>query len=295
MQTFDWGLAQIFLAVLETGSLTAAAKALGRSQPTVGRQIILLEEQLGVTLFNRTGRALVPTPAAFDLADQARNMRAAAAIISLAATGHSETLEGTVLITASEVMATYALPRIIAGLMQEERGLQIELVASNSSENLLLREADIAIRMHRPEQVDLIARKIGEVPMGLFAHTSYLDRFGRPERIEEFADHIFLGYDRSDMMIDGVRAFGIEASKNDFRLRTDNQVSYAEAIAAGAGIGATAHLALKGRDQIEQVMAEAPIPPMQMWIAAHQELKTSALVRRVFDHLAEALKEVCVQ
>ena len=295
MSNFDWSLAEVFLAVLEEGSLSSAARRLKSSQPTVGRQISTLEDQLGITLFTRTGRELVPTPAAFDLAEQARSMRVAASRISMSAAGHSETLQGTVRITASEVMATFALPKIIANMLKAQPELEIELVASNSTENLLLREADIAIRMHRPEQADLIARKIGSVELGLFAHRSYLEANGTPEKPEDFGQHVFLGYDKSDLMMDGVRAFGVEVNKNDFRMRTDNQVSYAEAVAAGVGIGATACLVLENRPEIVRIFPEAPIPPMEMWIAAHQELKTSALVRWVFDQLANDLKAVCVQ
>ncbi len=294
MKDFDWDLSRTFLSVLETGSLSAAAKKLKSSQPTVGRHIATFEDQLGVTLFNRTGRALIPTPAAYNVAEHAKAMLKAAAQISLAASGHSETLEGTVRITASEIVATYGLPPIIARLLAEEEGLEIELVASNSTENLLLREADIAIRMHQPEQPDLIARKIGDLAIGLYAHRSYLDHAGEPRSLEELGEHVFLGYDTSDLIIRGVRQFGVEVSQSDFRFRVDDQVTYAEAIAAGVGIGASASIAMKGRTDIVQVMPQAPIPPIPMWIAAHQELKTSALVRRVFDRLAKDLKTVCV-
>lgn len=294
-RNFDWDLARTFLSVLDSGSLSAAAKELNSSQPTVGRQITAIEEQLGVTLFNRTGRELIPTPAAFDVADQARAMQAAAAKLTMAATGHSETLEGTVRITASEVMATYTLPKILTKLLLEEPGLEIELVASNSTENLLLREADIAIRMHRPEQADLIARKIGDLPLGIFAHRDYLKRAGTPTSMEELGQHIFLGYDKSDLMINGIRAFGAEVDRHDFRLRTDDQVAYVEAIVAGAGLGATSVISIGDRDGIVRLMEDLKIPPMPMWIAAHQELKTSALVRRVFDRLADELTAVCAQ
>jgi len=295
MRPFDWNLIQSFLAVLETGSLSSASRKLGNSQPTLGRHVTTLEEQLGATLFTRTGRELIPTQTAFDLASQANAMRNAASKISLSAAGHSEKLEGTVRVTASEVMATYALPPIIARLLEEEDGLEIELVASNSTENLLRREADIAIRMHRPEQVDLTARKIGDIPIGLFASDSYLKKYGVPHEVVDLSQHLFLGYDTSDLMIQGIRAFGIEMSRHDFRFRTDNQITYLEAIASGMGIGATAELTLENRQGVTQILKDFQIPPMPMWIAAHQELKTSAIVRRVFDGLANGLKEVCAQ
>ena len=293
IKSFDWNLARSFLAVLETGSLSAAARELGSSQPTVGRQIYAIEEQLGVTLFNRTGRELVPTPAAFNIAEKARSMQAAAAQMTMTAAGHSEALSGTVRITASEVVATYILPRIIGALLSQEPGLEVELVATNSTENLLLREADIAIRMHQPMQADLIARKIGDLPIGIFAHQDYLDRNGHPRTIEELGRHVFIGYDKSEQMIRGVRAIIEDVDRHDFRLRTDNQVTYVEAIAAGAGLGAAAQISVKGRSGVVRLVKDLEIPPMPMWIAAHQELKTSALVRRVFDRLAKELKAVC--
>ena len=295
MSKFDWNLAEVFLAVLDTGSLSAAARTLKSSQPTVGRQIKTLEDQLEATLFTRTGKELIATPLALDLAEEARAMQQAVSKISMRASGARQTLKGTVRITASEVMATYALPAIIAKLLDEEEGLEIELVASNSSENLALREADIAVRMHPPSQADLIARKIGDLPLGLFAHKDYLVRKGTPENMEDIRDHIFLGYDTSDLMINGMKSFGFEATRHDFQMRCDNQVTYVEAVAAGVGIGATSTLALSARKGVVMLFPQVPIPPLPMWLVAHQELKTSALVRFVYDRLARDLKELCAQ
>ena len=295
MRKFDWNLAEVFLAVLDAGSLSAAARALKSSQPTVGRQIKTLEDQLETTLFARTGKELIPTPLALDLAQEARAMQQAVSKISMRASGARQSLKGTVRITASEVMATYALPKIIANLLHEEEGLEIELAASNSSENLALREADIAVRMHPPTQADLIARKIGDLPLGLFAHEDYLARKGTPKEIEDIRDHIFLGYDTSDLMINGLKNFGYETTRHDFQMRCDNQVAYVEAVAAGVGIGATSALPLTRREGVVMLFPQAPIPPLPMWLVAHQELKTSALVRFVYDRLAQDLKELCAQ
>lgn len=295
MDRFDWGLAEVFLEVLETGSLSAAARGLKSSQPTVGRQIRTLEAQLNTTLFTRTGKELVPTPIALSLGEHARSLRDTAAAMSLTASGHAQTLKGTVRITASEVMATYVMPAIIARLLRDQDELEIELVASNSTDNLALREADIAVRMHRPEQGDLIAKKVGGLAIGLFAHEKYLETYGHPRALIDLKNHVFLGYDTSDLMIKGINAFGLDITRHDFRMRTDNQVTYAEAIAAGVGIGATAAVAMKNREGVIEVIPQASIPALPVWLAAHQELKTSALVRHVFDQLSEELKEVCVQ
>lgn len=295
MQTFDWGLIPSFLAVFEEGSLSGAARMLDHSQPTLGRHIAELEAQIGLTLFVRTGRGYVPTEAAAALFERAKAMRSAAAAISLAAEGRAETLEGTVRVTASEVVATYILPAILAPLLRQEPLLQIEVVASNSNENLLLREADVAVRMVEPTQSDLVAQKIGSLEMGLFAHEDYLARMGVPATIEEIRAHVFLGYDRWEAMIEGMRRFGVDAHRSDFRYRTDDQVAYAEAIVAGVGIGVAMVHCLRDRAGIVRVMDDMPIPPLGMWLAAHQELRTSARVRRVYDTLRDGLKEVCAR
>jgi DNA-binding transcriptional LysR family regulator len=288
MQTFDWTLLQSFLSVAETGSYSAAARATGRSQPTIGRHVEQLQSQLGAVLFQRaqTGYTLTQTGTA--LMDHARTMQQAAAKISLITEGRAEEVRGTVRVTASEIVATYILPHIFADLLAEEPELQIELVATNSTENLSMREADIAVRMVQPDQQDLIARKLGEIEVGLFAAQSYLDRAGTPHSPADFANHIVLGYDKSDIIIRGMETFGIKASREDFAFRIDNQVTYLESVRAGVGIGASQRRQAEKYGLIE-ILPELKIPPLPVWLAAHSELRTSARVRRVFDFLANYL------
>lgn len=295
MQKFDWGLIPSFLAVFENGSLSGAARIMKHSQPTIGRHITELEAQLGLSLFLRTGRGYEPTDAAISLAGRAGAMREAAADISIAAEGRSETLEGTVRVTASEVVATYILPGMIAQLLAEEPKLQIEVVASNSNENLLLREADIAVRMVEPDQADLISQKIGELEIGFFAHKSYLERAGTPEDFGAMFDHVFIGYDRWDALIKGIEKFGFNVDREDFRFRTDDQVAFMESIVAGVGIGIAMVRVLEGRNGVVRLLPEQSLPPLGMWLAAHKELRTSARVRRVYDFLQAGLREVCAR
>lgn len=295
MQKFDWGLIPSFLAVFESGSLSGAARAMKHSQPTIGRHIAELEVQLGLSLFVRTGRGYEPTDAAVSLAGRAGVMREAAADISIAAEGRSEALDGTVRVTASEVVATYILPRMIARLLAEEPKLQIEVVASNSNENLLLREADIAVRMVEPEQSDLISQKIGELEIGFFAHQSYLDCAGVPQDFGEMFDHVFIGYDRWDALIKGIAKYGFKVGREDFRFRTDGQVTFMESVVAGVGIGIAMVRVLEGREGVVRLLPDQPLPPLGMWLAAHQELRKSARVRRVYDFLQVGLKEVCAR
>ena len=288
MQSFDWTLLQSFLAVAESGSYSAAARASGRSQPTIGRHIEQLQSQLGAVLFQRATSGYTLTQTGTALMDHARTMQQAAANISLITEGRAEDLRGTVRVTASEIVATYILPELFADLLAQEPELQIELVASNTSENLSLREADIAVRMVQPDQQDLIARKIGEIEIGLFAAQSYLDRKGTPITPADFPNHIVLGYDKSDLIIRGMAQFGMQATREDFAFRIDNQVAYLESIRAGVGIGASQRRQAERYNLIE-VMPELKLPSLPVWLAAHAELRTSARVRRVFDFLAENL------
>ena len=288
MNTFDWTLLQSFLAVAEEGSYSGAARVTRHSQPTIGRHIQQLQEQLDTVLFQRTTGGYVLTEAGTALMDHAMAMRFAAARISLVAEGRTAEIAGVVRITASDVMATYVLPELLGQLLRAQPGLQVELVATNSTENLMLREADIAVRMVRPTQPDLIARKMGEIALGLFAARSYLDHAGIPTSIAEFKDHILIGYDRSDLMLRVMAELEIEIRREDFTFRIDNQVAYFEAIKAGVGIGA-GQVELSESMGLVRVLPEIPIPPLPVWLTAHQELRTSARVRCVFDFLADRL------
>jgi len=291
MQEFDWTLLQSFLAVAKEGSFSGAARVTRHSQPTIGRHVQQLQAQLGTVLFQRHTTGYILTETGTALMEHALRMQAAAAQISMVATGRAEEIAGTVRITASEIVATYILPEILGRLLQQQPGLQIELVATNSTENLLLREADIALRMATPEQQGLITRRMGQISVGLFAAQSYLDHAGTPTGSQDIMNHIVLGYDRNDTIIRGMADFGIAVTRQDFAFRIDNQVAYLEAIRAGVGIGAT-QVSLAQAMKLVPVLPELPIPPLPVWLTAHEELRTSARVRCVFDFLAENLPPV---
>lgn len=285
---FDWTLMQSFLAVADTGSYSAAARRTGRSQPTIGRHVEALQAQLGATLFQRGAQGYELTETGAALMDHARAMAEAAAKVSLIAAGRSEELRGTVRLTASEIVATYVLPELLAELLDVEPGLQIELVASNETSNLLRREADIAVRMVEPVQQDLVARRVGAVALGIFAAPSYAERHGLPQDARDLLNYRLLGYDRSDLILRGMAAYGLPVERESFAFRCDDQVTYMEALKAGLGIGfAQARQAEEAG--LIRVLPQVDVPPLPVWLAAHAELRTSARVRRVFDHLAERL------
>lgn len=286
---FDWNLLKSYLAIASEGSLSAAARASGISQPTLGRHVAALEQDLAVTLFERQSSGMALTDAGASLLQQARDVEAATASLSLAATGRSQSIAGTIRITASDVVSFHLLPEILAELRQAEPELEVELVSSNVVQNLLTRDADIAVRMVEPAQAELIVRKVNDMAIGAFASKSYLDRAGRPETAEDLYRHSIVGYDRADMMIRGMRSLGYRADRSDFALRTDAQTVYWRLVEAGAGIGFGSVYIARRNPELERLLPDLVTPPLPMWIASHRELKTSLRVRRAFDFLYEAL------
>jgi DNA-binding transcriptional LysR family regulator len=289
VQGFDWALVRSFLAVLDAGSLTGAARRLGAQQPTLSRQIAELEVQLGAPLFERTGRGVVPTAAALAIADAARQMEAGADQLAQRVAGRRDATSGSVRITTSQVAACYLMPPLLAALQQAEPGIQVELVASNQLSNLLRREADIALRMVRPAQSSLVARKLAELPIVAAAHHSYLQRQGTPRKPQELLQHRLIGYDRDETIERGFARLGLVLRREAFALRTDDQVAYGRLVASGAGIGFVAHYNLAHWPGVVPLLPMLQIPPLPCWLAVHREIRGSKVVRRVYDFLAEAI------
>ena len=285
---FDWSLLRAFLEVAQTGSLSRAATALGSSQPTLSRQIATLETQVGQALFERTTRGMRLTEAGEAMRAPAQRMREHAQQFALVAGGKAQTLAGTVRVTASEIFSAYVLPPLIRKLRDAHPEIQIELVASNTLENLIERDADIALRMVRPQQAALIARRLPDQPLGMYAHHDYVLAHGKPS-ISNMLEHRWVGYDRSDMMLRGFRAAGFPVGRELFGFRCDNQVVAWQAVLAGMGIGAGTHRVAALSPQLVRVLPKIVIPPMPMWITAHRELRGTPRLKLVFDALSESL------
>jgi len=290
-EDFDWSLARAFLAVLDAGSLSRAARKLGARQPTLSRQIAALETQLGVPLFERTGRGVEPTALALAIADAARQMETGADDLLRRLQRRRDAATGTVRVTTSQVAASYLLPPVLTRLQAEEPGIAIELVASNQLTNLLRREADIAVRMVRPAQASLVARKLADIPIVACAHESYLRRAGTPGQPPDLLRHRLIGYDRDDTMVRGFAQLGFSIGREQFCLRTDDQLAYGRLVAAGAGIGFVAGYNLRHWPGVVPVLPMLQIPPLPCWLAVHREIRSSTLVRRVFDFLAAAIPQ----
>jgi DNA-binding transcriptional LysR family regulator len=291
LERFDWALVKSFLAVLDAGSLMGAARRTGSQQPTLSRHLSELEAQLGTPLFERTGRGVSALPAALAIADAARQMQQGAETLARTLAGQRDQTTGTVRITTSMVAATYLLPPVLAELHRQEPGIQLELVANNQLTNLLRREADIAVRMVRPEQSSLVARKLGTVGIGAYAHERYLERAGTPREPAELARHTLIGYATDDQIERGFAALGLPLGRDNFAIRTDDQVAYGMLVAQGAGIGFVAHYNAPHWPGVRRVLPQLPIPALPCWLAVHREIRSSKVVRIVYEFLADALPQ----
>ncbi|MEP2947451.1 MAG: LysR family transcriptional regulator [Lentilitoribacter sp.] len=283
---FDWNRARAFLVTAEEGSLSAAAKALGMAQPTLGRQVDALEEELGVILFERLGRGLTLTPSGHELLSHVRGMGEAASQMSLAATGRSEALEGSICITATEVTAIYDLAPIIAKLRKIHPGVEVEVAASDDSKDLRRREADIAMRNYRPKENDLVARKIGDEVAMLYASAEYIEKYGVPTKLRDLRNHKFVGFDGSDEMVKQLSSIGLEISDENITVRAGNHLVHWELTKAGVGIGIMPERVGDLEPKVRSLMPSFRKMAYPVWLVAHRELHTSRRVRTVFDFIA---------
>ena len=286
---FDWSLVRSFLAVLEKGSLLAASRDLQLSQPTIGRHVAELESQLGLVLFDRNGRGLLPTEAAYHLADSARIMQRGADQLARNVMGADLGASGTVRITASQPVSCYVLPPLLAQMRLSLPDVQVELVASNEVSNLLRREADIAVRMVQPQQASIIARRVGKVTLRACAHQDYLRRRGVPRQPSDLLAHDLIGGDRNDDTLKGFAAQGLVVGREQFAFRADDLIVVWQAVRAGLGVGFVSEHLIRSDPAVIPVLPKLKIEPLPVWLAVHKEIRTSKRIRAVYDFLADAL------
>jgi DNA-binding transcriptional LysR family regulator len=285
----DWHLYRSFLAVMREGSLSGAARELGTTQPTMGRQVAALEAALGIHLFTRSLEGLAPTEAALRLLPAAEAMAAAAEMAQRAASGGFDDERGAVRITASEVIGAEVLPSILARFSELHPAITLELALTNRNEDLLRGDADVAVRMVRPTQDALIAKRIGRIDVALYAHRRYLKAHGLPHLRDDLAGHALIGFDRDPAFARLLDFLGAQLSRNAFSFRSDSHLAQLAALRAGFGIGVS-QLGIARRDKnLMPVLHSDLIFPMDMWLAMHRDLRTSRRVRLVFDHLATEL------
>ena len=287
---FDWNRARAFLATAREGSFSGAARALGVAQPTVGRQIASLEEELGVTLFERVGKGLELTAAGLDLTEHVRAMEDAALRVSLTAAGQAGALEGIVCITASEVISAYLLPPIVADIRAAHPRIELELIASNLTQDLTRREADIAVRSYRPRDPELVATKIQDGFARLYATPAYLERLGSPRSPKDLSNVEIFGFDRTDLMIRGLEGLGLRVTAKNFPIVTSNHLVQWELAKQGLGVCVMMEEIGEAEPRVCRVLDDFPPLPIPMWLTCHRELHTSRRMRVVFDLLAEGLR-----
>jgi len=273
----------------QEGSLSAAGRALGLSQPTVGRQVSALEAELDVVLFERVGKGLTLTPSGLDLAEHVRAMGEAAGQVSLAATGQSQTIEGHITITASEVYSTHLLPPVITRLRLSHPGITVEVVASNMVRDLRRREADIALRNTEPTEPDLVGRRIGTDTAHLYATPGYLERIGNPQTSKDLGRADFVGFDEVEMLVQGLNQHGLALTRENFPLTSANHVVQWAMVCAGAGVGVMPTGIGDAEPRVVRALPNFNPIEIPMWLVAHRELRASRRVRLVYDMLAEGL------
>lgn len=289
-----WELYRSYLSVLQEGSLSGAARALGAAQPTVGRHVAALEKALGLALFTRSQLGLMPTEAALSLRSYAEAMSSTAAALKRAAESQGEGVKGTVRVTASEVIGVEVLPPILAQLQDEHPGLKVELVLTNQVQDLLRREADIAVRMTQPKQEPLIARRVGKVELGLHAHKKYLQGRGTPRTVADLDSHALIGFDQETPFLRAARKSLPAWHRDNFALRSDSDLAQLAMIRAGGGIG-VCQVGLARRDaQLVRVLAKHFAVGLETWLTMHEDLRGSLRCKVAFDALLQGLQRYVI-
>lgn len=286
----DWDLLQSLHAVLEAGSFSAAAKLRRLTQPTLGRHIDQLERQLGAPLFLRSPRGLQPTDLALSFAPHLADMNAAATTAARDAAGVASGEGGVVRITVSDVVGVEVIPPILARFREAHPGIDIELTLSNRMEDLTRREADIAVRMGRPTQNALVAKKVGEVTLGFHATPEYIAAHGAPTNLEELQQSTLIGFDRSHPELVSGLQIGLPITRDLFRYRSDSDVAQFAALRAGVGIGVCQH-SLGRQHGLVPILRDGFGFTLEIWICMHETLRGSPRMRLMFDHLARELGE----
>ncbi len=289
MDQIDWNQLKAFLATAETGSLSAAAQRLGLTQPTLSRQVAAIERRLGVTLFERIGKALVLTSTGEALLAHARAMGSAAEALGLAASGRSQAAAGVVAVSASDAVAAWLLPPLLRQLREREPGIAVELIAFNGLSDLQRREADIAVRHVKPEQPELIARLVREATAGFYASEDWVRAHGHPRRAAEAATLPFVGVDRAGRFLSYLQAHGLPLSEASFSAYAEHSVAHWALVQHGLGIGAMMDEIAERTPGVVRVLDEVPPVRFPIWLVTHRELRTARRIRVVFEALAAGL------
>lgn len=285
MNRVPWDLVRFFLQVAKSGSLSAAAKVLGVSQPTISRSIQTIERLTKQQLFQRTPQGLILTPAGEKLVEAASGMDEAADLFHRQVSGLSEELSGDIRLSANEIVGIHLLPAALVAFRKLHPQVQIELDISNNTSSLSKREADIALRMYRPTQPDLVARRLANLELAFFASVDYLKTHGEPRDITEFKQHSLIGFDEDMSFIDGASQMGYQLFPTDFSYRTDHMLAQIQLARAGAGIVATHVGLVKNHPELQRILAWLPLPSLEFWLVCHSDTQYNASIRELMTFL----------
>ncbi len=286
---FDWNYARAFLAAADEGSFSGAARVLGTTQPTIGRQVAALEEALGVALLERVGRGFALTPTGLELVEHVRAMAEAALRFSRVAAGQSLSLDGPICISAGEIAAAHWLPPIIAEIRAAHPGIEIEIVATNQVSDLGRREADIALRSFKPVEPELVAKLVRKDVAYLYATAAYLESIGCPNNLEGLSHGEFVAFDQTDVFMKGLNALGLSLTAESFPWVSASQHVQWALITQGSGIGVMMAQIGDADPRVVRVLPDLISFPVATWLTSHREVRTSRRVRVVYDMLAQAL------
>jgi DNA-binding transcriptional LysR family regulator len=218
-------------------------------------------------------------------------MAAAAAALGRAASSAAAVDRGVVRVTASEIMGAEALPAVFAGFRARNPGVAIELALTNRNQDLARGDADIAVRMIRPTQSGLVARRIGSTRIRLYARRDYLARFGEPRSLADLAEHRMIGFDRDNQTFRSAGALAKALSREDFGFRCDSDLAQLAALRAGVGVGGCQDAIAKRTPELIPVLPNAFQMALEVWLVMHRDLKSEPRVRLMFDWLAAGLTD----
>lgn len=289
MNNFDWQWWQYFLAIAEQGSLSKAAEVLGVSQPTLSRQLLAMETKLAQSLFNRSTQGLTLTAFGAELLEECQQMQNSAERLQRLAQGKAQNLTGRIRLSVNEMIAHYYLPMLLPDFMDSYPELSVEIDVSNRASSLDKRDADVAIRMFPPTQLDLIARRLFDLPLGFYASRGYLEKHGTPESPEQLFQHRLLGYDRDKQFEDGARQMNWALKNEDFRFRTDFMPLHLEVARCGGGIVAT-HQTLCESVGLVPVNIGIELPKLPIYLVCHRDVQHNKAIRVLMDFLSEHLE-----
>jgi DNA-binding transcriptional LysR family regulator len=281
----DWGALRDFAVVAEEGSLSAAARRLGVSQATLTRRMAALEAFLGSEMLRRTSRGVELTEAGEAVLAPVRRMREGAEVVALTATGRDAALRGPVRISATEGIAVGFVTPALEEFSRRHPAIELQLDVRNRNANLLRREADIAVRIGRPRDADLVAKRVAELSLGLYASREYLVARPAPESLDDLTRHRMVAFDDTILNTDVGQHAEALLARGSIVFRSTSLIAQLEAVRAGFGIGLVSDfLAARDPDLVRVLPASGH--RCSLWLVTHPGLRRSARIRAVYDYLA---------